>query len=164
MSNGTRRLAAMINPSGDAFPDDDSTKLIELQAAGRCPGAARHVLLRWTNGQNGHVSYTQLIHLIGGQGNYAFYTPQVQPHSEASRQFSTFYPLGYYTRAQRDQIIALAQSIPFDRNSHVNNCCVWMRDLLRAMVAYGLLRKDIFDRVVAATPLERLVPRSDGTA
>ncbi|PIL34487.1 hypothetical protein GSI_03264 [Ganoderma sinense ZZ0214-1] len=146
------------------YPDDNSTKLIELQAAGRCPGGERHVLLRWTNGENGETKYTQLIHLTGGRGNYAFHTPQVKPHSEASRRYNTFYPLGYYTRAQRDQVIALAQSIKFNRHSDVNDCCVWMRDLLGAMVAYGPLRKDIFDRVVAEVPLRSRVPESDGTA
>lgn len=158
MATPTGLVATLVNPFGEELPDDDSLKLIELQAAGRCQGAERHVLLRWTNGQRGQTNYTQLIHLTGGPGKYAFFKVSVKPHSEASRRLNTFYPLGVYTRAQRDQIIDIATSIAFDKNSGVNDCCVWMRDLLEAMVAVGLLHKATLDKVVSEIPLKKRVP------
>lgn len=160
---GVRLLA--INPHGDQFPDDNSTKLVELQAAGKFPPASgdRHVLLRWTNAEQGPYKYTQVVHLTGGPGNYAFYTPSVKRHSEASRQQNSFYPLGYYTRAQRDQIIYLASSIQFNKYSKVNDCLVWMRDLLSAMVAVGLLQKATFDILDAQIPLKRRVPEQSAS-
>ncbi|PIL34491.1 hypothetical protein GSI_03268 [Ganoderma sinense ZZ0214-1] len=147
---------------GRRFPDDESVKLIELQAAGLYPPVAgdRHVLLRWFNGMEGSHTYTQVIHLTGGPGNYAFLTPSIKRHSEESRRLNTFYPLGLYTRAQRDQIISLASSIRFNRRSTVNDCLVWMRDLLEAMVAVGLLHKATFDVLDAQIPLKKRVRES----
>ncbi len=168
MSQPTGRLRTFINPFGDEFPDDTNTKLIEFEAMGKYPSVSgdRHVLLRWTNGEKGlDGTYTQVIHLTGGPGNYAFYTPSVKLHSPTSRMHNAFYPLGYFTRAQRDQIIQLASSIKFDKNSPVNGCRVWMRDLLEAMVNNQLLPKATLDMLVTEIPLKPRVPEpSAGTA
>ena len=158
-----RRLA--INPYGDRHPDDDSTKEVEFQADGLVVlnPDDRHVLLRWTNGTDaeGRV-YTQIVHLSGGPGNYNFHTPQVRIHSEASRGANTCYPLGKYTRAQRDQIVALAKAVNFDKRSRVNNCQVWIRDLLEAMVGANLLSKAEFDKIDVSVPLiERVAETSE---
>jgi hypothetical protein len=142
MAAAARRLA--INPFGDQYPDDNSTKDIVLQAEGLLAANPddRHVLLRWTNGtdSDGHL-YTQIIHLSGGPGNYNLYTPQVKIHSEASRLTNSFYLLGKYTRAQRDQIIALAKAVQFNKQSRVNNCQTWMRGVLGSMVNARLLHQ-----------------------
>ena len=158
-----RRLA--INPYGDKYPDDDRTKEVELQADGLVVlnPDDRHVLLRWTNGVDaeGRV-YAQIIHLSGGPGNYNFHTPQVRIHSEASRGANTCYPLGQYTRAQRDQIVALAKAVDFERRSRVNNCQAWMRDLLEAMVGANLLSKAEFDKIDVSVPLIKRVAETSG--
>jgi len=160
-----RRLA--INPYGDRYPDDDSMKEVELQADGLVVlnPDDRHVLLHWTNGTDaeGRV-YTQIIQLSGGSGNYNFHTPQVKMDPEAFRGADTYYPLGQYTRAQRDQIVALAKAVKFDRRSRVNNCQVWMRDLLEAMVGADLLSKAEFDKVDVSVPLiKRVAETSENT-
>jgi hypothetical protein len=150
-----------INPWGDQYPDDDSTKVIVLQADGLEPENPedRHVLLRWTNGiDEATRRFTQIIHLTGGPGNYSFHTPQVKIHSDTSLHSNTFHVLGEYTRAQRDQIIALARAVPFDKRSRVNNCQTWMRLLLEAMVNDNLLSRALFDQISADVPLLEPVP------
>lgn len=152
-----RRLA--LNPYGDQFPDDNSIKEIVLQADGLAMVNTddRHVLLRWTNGVADDKYYTQIIHLTGGPGNYSFNTPQVKLHSERSRLSNTYYVLGEYTRAQRDQIIAFANAVDFDKTSRVNNCQTWMRGLLEAMVGANLLSKAEFDKIDGEVPLKKHV-------
>ena len=159
-----RRLA--INPYGNKYPDDDSTKEVELQADGLVVlnPDDRHVPLCWKNGTDaeGRI-YAQIIHLSGGPGNYNFHTPQVRIHSEASREVNTCYPLGQYTREQRDQILALAKGVSFDRRSRINNCQAWMRDLLEAMVGVNLLSEAKFDKFDVSVPLIKRVAESSGT-
>ncbi|KAM5531443.1 hypothetical protein V8D89_014900 [Ganoderma adspersum] len=152
------------NPYG-GYRDDQSVKEVLLQADGKRlpdPGMDRHVCIRWTNAvieQNGtQVPCTQVVHLTGWSGSYAFHTPQVKLHSEASRMYNTFYSLGHFNRAQRDRIIDLAHGVRFDRNSSVNDCRTWMRDLLEAMVNDGLIHKNLFDHVDSDIPLKRRVP------
>jgi len=142
-----RRLA--INPYGDAYPDDNSTKEVEVQADGLVAANPddRHILLCWTNGADAEGRrYTQIGHLSGGPGNYNFHTPQVKAYSEESQEMNTCYVLGQYTRAQRDQIIALAKAVKFDKKSYVNNCQTWMRDLLEVMVGTDLLSEVEFNK------------------
>ncbi|KAI6015488.1 hypothetical protein BKA83DRAFT_2074958 [Pisolithus microcarpus] len=129
--------AFVINPFGDQYPDDDSTKTVVLQAEGLTAEYPddRHVLLHWLNGMAEDGShYAQVIHLTGGPGTYQFHTPQVKLQSERSLELNTFYVLGQYTRVQRDQIVALAKAVKFNKKSRVNNCQTWMRSLLMDMV------------------------------
>ncbi|KAF9237458.1 hypothetical protein BU15DRAFT_48718 [Melanogaster broomeanus] len=158
MAVAARRLA--INPYGDQYPDDNSTKEVVLQADGLVPNPVdRHVLLCWMNGMNADgCHYAQIIHLSGGPGNYNFYTPQVKLHPKESQTLNTCFVLGQYTRAQRDQIIALAKAIQFDKKSRINSCRTWTRDLLEAMVNAGLFSKAKFDEIDASVPLKKRVP------
>ena len=164
---GVAALRLAINPHGDQYPDDNSIKEIRLQADGLVtagPGVDRHVLLHWTNGiDSSGLHYTQIIHLTGGPGSYNFYTPQVQAHSETSIQKNTIYELGQYTRMQRDQILALARAVKFDKKSRVNNCQVWMRDLLAAMVNAKLLSEERFNEIDVDVSLRKRVPETSGT-
>ena len=160
-----RRLA--INPYGDQYPDDDSTKEVVLEADGLVTATTgdRHVLLRWINGTDaGGRRYAQIIHLTGGPGNYSFHTPQVKMHSEESRTANTCYVLGQYARAQRDQIVALAKAVRFHRKSYVNSCRTWTREVLEAMVGADLLSRDKFDEIDADVPLLKRVPETSGNA
>jgi len=165
MAAAARHL--FVNPYGDQYPDDDSTKEIVLQADGLVtagPSADRHVLLRWTNGidESGR-HYTQIIQLTGGPGNYNFYTPQVEGNLAESVTSNTFYELGQYTRAQRDKIITLAKAVNFDKRSRVNGCRVWTRDLLVAMIGAKLLSEDKFNEIDVDVPLKKRVPEAPGT-
>jgi hypothetical protein len=164
MATAVHRLA--INPYGNQYPDDNSTKEIVLQADGLVtadPGVDRHVLLHWINGIDGSRRYTQMIQLTGGPGNYNFYTLQVKADSEGSVRCNAFYELGQYTRVQRDQIITLAEAVNFDKRSRVNNCQTWMRDLLVAMVGAELLSEDKFNEIDVGVPLRKRVPEISGT-
>ncbi|KAI6009726.1 hypothetical protein EDC04DRAFT_2581506, partial [Pisolithus marmoratus] len=119
----------------------------------------RHVLLHWTNGTDlDRNRYIQIVQLSGGPGNYQFHTPQVKFDSERSLQLNTLHVLGQYTRAQRNQILAHAKTVKFNKKSHVNNCQTWMRSVLMAMVNDGLLSAEIFDKVDADVPLKKAVP------
>jgi len=166
MATAARRLA--INPYGDQYPDNNSTKEIVFEADGLVAANPddRHVLLCWTNGTDEEGRrYTQIIHLSGGPGNYNFHTPQVKIHSDHSLQMNTCYVLGQYTRAQRDQIIALAKAVRFDKKSQVNNCQTWMHDVLEAMVNASLLSETLFDQIDVEVPLKQHVPEpSEETA
>jgi len=158
MAAALHRLA--INPYGDQYPDNNITKEIVLQADGLVADNPndRHVLLRWTNGTDLEGKrYTQIIHLTGGPGNYQFHTPQVKIHSDRSIHVNTVHILGDYSRAQRDQIIALAMAVEFNKKSRVNNCQTWMRDLLEVMVNNGLLSSEIFAKLDADVPLKKRV-------
>jgi hypothetical protein len=150
-----------INQYGAQYPDDDSVKRLVLQAEGLTSDLSqdRHVVICWTNavGQDGTL-YTQLIHLTGGPGNYGFHTPQVKSYNSLSLGNNTFYSLGDYTRARRNQVVALAKAIKFNKRSRVNSCRTWMRYLLEAMVDAGLLSKEKFDEIDNGVPLKRPVP------
>ncbi|KAG7088439.1 hypothetical protein E1B28_012431 [Marasmius oreades] len=153
-----RRLA--INPYGGQYPDDDSTKQVVLQADGLKAANPddRHVLIHWTNGTDASGNrYTEVVHLTGGEGNYGFYTPQVKRHSDESLKLDTFYVLGHYTRAQRNQTITLAKAVQFNKTSRINNCQTWMRDLLEAMVKGGLLSEAEFNKIDSGVPLKRRI-------
>jgi Family of unknown function (DUF6540) len=157
--NDARRRA--LNPFGTKYPDDDKTKEIFLQADGMeiFDPDDRHVLLHWLNGNDDTAGthYIQIIHLTGGPGNYQFHREQVKAESQASLERNTSYNLGRYSRAQRDQIMALAKAVEFYPRSRVNNCQTWMRDLLRAMVGDNLLPSEKFDQVDKEVPLKRRV-------
>ncbi|KAH9986386.1 hypothetical protein BJV77DRAFT_951119 [Russula vinacea] len=158
--NDARRRA--LNPFGNKYPDDDKTKEIFLQADGMeiFDPDDRHVLLHWLNGNDDTAGthYIQIIHLTGGPGNYQFHREQVKAESQASLERNASYNLGSYSRAQRDQIMALAKAVEFYPRSRVNNCQTWMRDLLRAMVGDNLLPSEKFDQVDKEVPLKRRVP------
>ncbi|KAI0628602.1 hypothetical protein C8Q77DRAFT_1281176 [Trametes polyzona] len=156
MSSIAEARRKALNPFGDQYPDDNTEKEIVLQADGLTAANPndRHVLLRWTNAVVDGQRYTQILHLTGGPGNYAFHTPQVKMHSSKSLEENTFHSLGKFTRAQRDEIIDLAKAVKFERTSRVNNCQTWMHDLLAAMVVKKLLDKAKFDEWVKSVPLK----------
>ncbi|KAI0032915.1 hypothetical protein K488DRAFT_85370 [Vararia minispora EC-137] len=162
MTTPTGALKAVINPLGDDYPDDDSIKNIILQVDGLLTDeflkGKRHVLLHWQNGiKNGDI-VTQILHLTGGCGAYRFYHPTIKLQPKESHSNNTFFDLGPFTRIQRDQIILLAKNVGFERKSIVNDCTVWMQDLLAAMVDAGLLSQDKFDEIDRGIPLSARVP------
>ena len=148
------------------YPDDEETKDVYLQAHGLAeyPGFGdRHVLIHWRNRRAGSAADTdhddngvvllQVIQLTGQAGNYSYYAPVVLAFSQSEVTSHTQYHLGQYTRAQRDEILKIAETIKYERRSVVNGCRVWTRDLLMEMVARGLLREDKFEEVDTGVPL-----------
>jgi len=57
--------------------------------------------------------------------------------------------VGTLSRAQRDQIIRLANQVKFQKTSTTNNCRVWFRQLLVAMVDEKLITQAKFDEIIA---------------
>ncbi|KAA1475939.1 hypothetical protein DENSPDRAFT_874334 [Dentipellis sp. KUC8613] len=145
------------------YPDDNTTKEVQLQAAGRSylGYGERHVLLQWPNGtdEEGDV-IMQIVQLSGMVGNYAYYAPFATKCTESVLQNNEAFSLGMYSRAQRDRILALAEAIQFKRTSNVNNCQTWARDLLEAMVKEDLLSESTFDEIDKKAPLWKRQPEA----
>lgn len=149
-----------LNSVYNQYPDDNSEKVVQLQAAGLTyPGyGARHVVLQWVNGIADGQRVTQILQLTGQPGNYAYFVPLAKIQPDAWWADNEVFDLGSFTRSQRDHILALAKSIVFDRRSIVNSCRTWTRDLLEAMVGEGLLVKNTFDEIDARVPLLKRQP------
>ncbi|KAH8084298.1 hypothetical protein BXZ70DRAFT_910509 [Cristinia sonorae] len=144
-----------LSPGGKLYPDDNSTKHVFLQADGKTSSGDRHVTLFWINGydRTASVNLRRVVHLTGGVGNYHFLSPSVKIQGESSVSNHTLYQPGKFTRAQRDQILAFAHAIQFERKSVVNNCQTWMRDLFVAMLSAGLITQQLFDHIDAAVQI-----------
>jgi hypothetical protein len=154
--------AAAINPLGDKYPDDDTTKPIVLQAEGLETATIgdRHVLLRWMNfaDDNAGIYASQVLQLTGGPGSYAFNHPSVKLQSKNSFIMNKFYTLGNFTRAQRNRIVDIARSLDFDMKTRVNSCRTWTRMLLVRMIAEGLLAQEVFEVIDREVPLREPLP------
>lgn len=144
-----------------SYPDDDSTKNVYLQAdrLQYVGYGDRHVLIWWSNGT--HVDDSapveQCLQLTGQAGSYAYYHPVVQKRGDSSDSHQQFL-LGTFSRAQRDKIISLADSVVFSKSSTVNSCRTWTRDLLEAMVEAQLMTTEQFRVVDEGVPLKERVP------
>ncbi|KAG2350862.1 hypothetical protein BDR05DRAFT_954984 [Suillus weaverae] len=110
------------------YPDDDSVKEVTLRAAGFEIHSDRHALLQWLNGTKDDVPVTKIVQLTCQAG---YYEPVVTCTDTTIR--NQVIPVGTFSRAQRDQIL-LANQIKFQKTSIINNCRVWLRELLVAMV------------------------------
>ncbi|KAG5636464.1 hypothetical protein H0H81_007944 [Sphagnurus paluster] len=143
------------------FPDDDSTKTVYLQAPGLTYSGIgdRHVIVWWSNGCTAEARVTQVVQLTGQSGNYSYYTPVAHAQSsssseEQSEETNTQISLGRFKRAQRDRLLEVAQAVVYRKDSVVNGCSVWTRDLLQAAVGAGLLAQAKFDEADTQVPLE----------
>ncbi|EIN12429.1 hypothetical protein PUNSTDRAFT_42049 [Punctularia strigosozonata HHB-11173 SS5] len=140
MSNSRESLHAMA----ERFQDDNSLKKVFIQGALRNKDFAnadvdRHVHLFWFNEDTPEITVIEILHLSGSWGSLQF------EHAKRSRRadfdvVNETYLLGYFTRAQRDQICKLAKDVQYNPKSHVNGCRVWMRDLLDAMMKDALVK------------------------
>ncbi|KAL5483334.1 hypothetical protein ACEPAI_8565 [Sanghuangporus weigelae] len=157
-------VVRFMDSVADEFPDDNSSKNVYVQAEGRTYSGLgdRHVLLWWANGtyeqgQWKNLPTTQILQLTGQSGYYNYYHPVVKKRRIASMEMNQQFLLGTFTRAQRDKIIELVNSVKFSKTSTVNGCRVWMRDLLDAMVTAGLITASTFNTVVVGVPLPQRV-------
>ncbi|KAF7793932.1 hypothetical protein EIP86_005054 [Pleurotus ostreatoroseus] len=155
----------LLNPLGGVYPDDATVKQVYLQADGKINATLsdRHVLLGWVNHieqdeTSGVMTVTQIVQLSGGPGNYAFHTPTVKQQSASFHERNTFYPLGNFTRAQRDRIIEIARGLNFNMKTRVNSCRTWTYMLCVAMIAEGLLSQETFDYIDKDVPLRKPEP------
>jgi hypothetical protein len=137
-------------------PDNDSEKDVYLEAAGRAGVLGdRHVQIWWENGQTQTGPVTQIVHLTGGIGNYAFISPTIKPRNQESIKNNEVVPLGTYSRAQRNHIIKLAGEVTakITKTSRVNDCRAWMRDLLELMVTEKLIAEAKVHSLCETIPL-----------
>ncbi|EIN13028.1 hypothetical protein PUNSTDRAFT_50197 [Punctularia strigosozonata HHB-11173 SS5] len=142
------------------FPDDDTDKEVFLQAAGKSySGKERHVSLYWINRDQGMLFVEHVLQLIGAPGNYHWENMARFRDRDAGWK-DTIYPLGRYTREQRDQIVKLAGLVEYNPSSTVNSCRAWMRDLLEAMTEDPIvsLDRNIFEQVDEQVPLAKRRP------
>ena len=117
------------------YPDNDSVKDVVLHAQGQGGEISpeRHILLQWVNGWSESSMITQVVRLTGQAGSYNYFAPVVKIREPNTNIDNQVIPVGTFTRAQRDQILYLASQVNFLKTSVVNNCRVWLRELLQAM-------------------------------
>ncbi|KAI0032368.1 hypothetical protein K488DRAFT_85911 [Vararia minispora EC-137] len=118
------------------FPDNDRPKDVFVQANGKTSGASRHVSLFWVNRDDGRLFIVQVLQLVGIPGKYHWENAarMRSRRSAGTQEVNDIYALGMFSRVQRDRIISLASQVRFESASTVNNCQVWLRDLLEAMM------------------------------
>ena len=136
------------------YPDDDSIKEVTLHAVGFEISSERHVLLQWLNGTKEDVLITQVVQLTGQPGSYNYYTPVVIPCGADHNTRNQVIPVGKFAREERDKILRLANQIQFQRTSITNNCRVWLRELLVAMVDEKLITEAKFGEIIEIDPLQ----------
>jgi hypothetical protein len=96
---------------------------------------------------------------MGQAGNYSYYAP-VMTCTDTTIQ-NQIISVGTFPRAQRDQILFLANQVKFQRISITNNCRVWLGELLVVMVDEELITKVKFDEVVNADSLQMRQPERE---
>lgn len=124
-------------------PDNDKVKDVVFYIDTLQIGEERHVYIGWLNCDDlpefhGKQGWQQ-VHLTGGPGNYSFYKRTVAPISSQSVAHKQSTSFGQLTRAQRDAIIDLAASVPFDKKSVTENCQTWMKKLLPLLLAQNII-------------------------
>ncbi|KAG1813247.1 uncharacterized protein BJ212DRAFT_1482711 [Suillus subaureus] len=102
------------------------------------------------NGTKDDVPVAQIMQLTGRAGNYNDYAPVVTCMDTTIR--NQVIPVGTLF-VQRDQILLLASQIEFQTTTITNNCIVWLRELLVAMVDEELITQAKFGETVEVNPL-----------
>jgi hypothetical protein len=148
----------------EACPDDDSDKMVYVQASGSSyNGSNRHVLLWWSNGIHPRtkVPVDQIIQLTGEPNDCAYYDPFAQQRPPGANRANLQIKLGEFSREERDQIRRFAK----DRLHHsclwtstADPSLVWFEGLLWAMVGAALITRPQFEDVARRVPL--LTPMS----
>lgn len=148
-----------LNSVYDTYQDDDTVKEVNLQAHGLTYSGVgdRHVLLQWKNATTEKGPVMQIVQLTGQSGNYSYYVPVAQVCSEESMINNQLFSLGEFSRAQRDEILDLANQVFFSKTSTTNGCRVWTRELLMGMVQTDLISREKFDELDVDVPLVRRV-------
>ncbi|KAI3615626.1 hypothetical protein WG66_011822 [Moniliophthora roreri] len=113
----------------------------------------------WSNGQLANdglkTSVTQVVQLTGGPGSYHYFAPVCKIRNIQSLESdNTRWCIGDFSRAQRDRLLQLAAKINFLKTSIVNDCQVWLRELLEAMKDEGLLDEGLFEQIDKAVHLK----------
>ena len=144
-----------MNSIYPTYPDDQSSKEVWLQAAGHIyTGGDRHVLIWWANGAKDNESpVIQIIQLSGQSGNYSYYVPVAQVQTENFMANNLQISLGNFTREQRDRILTLAKNVKYHKNSVMNGCRVWTRDLMEVMQAEALIPSELYTYTDESIPL-----------
>ncbi|KZO95452.1 hypothetical protein CALVIDRAFT_599234 [Calocera viscosa TUFC12733] len=165
----------------DLYPDSDAPKPVRVYAdrvgADAMITGERHVSLNWENApappahsstdtaqkEDAEQVVLQFIQLSGGPGNYAHHTPSAQARPRSWVELTPFWELGTFSRAQRDDILALAKRVKYLRKSRTNSCQVWLRELLEAMMERGLVAEELVSKVEKEIPLKIRRPEEEET-
>jgi len=142
------------------YPDTDEDKEVFVQAAGpRYLGeGSRHVLIMWFNHFSKSQFAAQVVQLVGKYGDYHYDSPVVELRHPRSLFQNQAFKLGTFSRTQRDTILRLAATVEYHKNSMINGCRVWTRDLLESMVKCELITKEQFNAIDKAIPLVKRHP------
>jgi len=144
------------------YPDNDSEKDVFFEADGHKGGLGdRHVQIWWENGVTETGPVTQIVHLTGGVGNYAFILLTVKPRRLESIKSNQVIKLGTFSRAERDLILKLAKDVKFSKTSRVNDCRAWIRDLLEQMAVHELIKEVAFKAICEEIPLPSRVKEEE---
>jgi hypothetical protein len=137
-----------------AYPDDDSTKTVILEAWGfETVGRTeqRHVMITWLNDimLDGETVASQFVQLRGTPGSYSIEDGNQVCRLRSIETLENYrnYKLGDFDRGGREKIIRLSNEVSFDPGSFTDGCRVWTRQLLMAMQEEGLVEQEVVDMI-----------------
>jgi len=144
------------------YPDDDSTKEVFFHKdQSGSEEFEKHVLFTWYNSRDNPTSpVTQIVQLTGNPGAYAFYHPLAKLRRLESLERYESWSLGMLTRPQRELLAQLADQIPFNMKSRLNNCQVWSRYLLDYALRNEIIAKDAYDKIMSEAALKPESPET----
>jgi hypothetical protein len=97
----------------------------------------------------------QIVQLQKTDSLYHYSEPNLRFHQVSTLDHYTIWPLGTFTRDQREQILELAGDVNFLPNSLRHGSYTWTKKLLAAMVDADLLDGKFFAALVQDIPLSR---------
>lgn len=139
------------------------SKVVYIQSAGRDADfhdGERHLLIFWDVSKRDLPGFevARIVHLTVGAHGVWELTIEAKRRYAEDWDGNEIWPLGRFTRAQRDRLLTHAREAVFDPRSRVNPCRTWMRDLLKLMVNDEIdktLTRAQFDALDVSIPLRR---------
>jgi hypothetical protein len=94
----------------------------------------------------------QIVQLQKTDSLYHYYEPNLRFHQLSTLDRYTIWPLGTFTRDQREQILELAGEVNIFPNTPHNGSYSWTKRLLAAMVDADLLDGKLFATLLQDIP------------
>lgn len=150
------------NPLSYAYPDDESSKELFLQVPNGTP-IAPHLgtvlLIYWVNMvfSDGEEVW-QVVRLDRREDTndvYKYvYPDMIVVDGQYQRGHYATYPLGVFSRDQRETVLECAEDVEYDaRSEEEDESSRWMGDLLERMVGEGLVTRGVVDAIREGVPL-----------
>ena len=131
------------------YPDNSDLKEAFVYIDTKSLGKERHVFIGWNNGNDSYNRIiVQQLHLTGGPGNYNFFPLYVSSISSNSLGFKNKVSIGLLSREQRDRMIILAKTVPFEKKSRSSNCQDWLKSLLEILYQNNLILLTTKDHII----------------